>query len=79
MKYLNYFLMFFCIVFWFTNQRVRAERDEAYETACALSDIIRMYACNHNEDIMNEVDYYFEEENFEHIDSINWNKYSWGF
>lgn len=60
---------------------VRKERNEAYETACALSDIIRMHMDNSSCNIKEDVDSYLKDDSimssFKAIDSINWTKYSW--
>ena len=78
MKTLNAFLLFFCIFMYFVCNNVRKERNEAVETACALSDIIRMHMDHSSCDINEDINFYLKDmSSFKTIDSINWAKYSW--
>lgn len=81
MKTLNVFLLFFCTFMYFVCDNIRRERNEAVETACALSDIVRMHMDNSSCSIKEDVDFYLKDDSimssFKTIDSINWAKYSW--
>ena len=83
MKTLNAFLLFFCTFMYFVCNNVRKERDEAVETACALSDIIRIHMDHSSCDIKEDINSYLKDSlimsSFKTIDSINWAKYSWGY